>query len=145
MGVTFHFVDSNWLLQQRILNFCNVPSPHSSVVIADALRETFNDWGIMRKVFSIIVDNAAANGAAIEILRDDFRLKGIILPVRGLFFHVRCCAHITNFLVQAGLLEIGDIIDFVRQMIKYRVASEKQLKVLSRPTRAFGELVSRVK
>ena len=78
-------MDSNWLLQKRILNFCNVPPPHSGVVIADALRETFNDLGIMRKVFSITVDNAAANGATIEILRDSFRLKGIILPVGGFF------------------------------------------------------------
>ena len=37
----------------------------------------------MRKVFSITVDNASANGAAIEILRDDFQLKGIILLVGG--------------------------------------------------------------
>jgi hypothetical protein len=87
--VTCHFVDSNWLLQKRILNFCNVPSPHSGVVIAGALRETFNDWGIMRKVFTITVDNASANGSAIEILRDDFRLKGIVLPVGELLFHVR--------------------------------------------------------
>ena len=85
MVVTCHFVDSNWLLQQRILNFCNVPSPHSSVVIVDALRETFNDWGIMRKVFSIIIDNAATNGAAIKILRDDFQLKVLFCLLGGFF------------------------------------------------------------
>jgi hypothetical protein len=33
MVVACHFVDSNWLLQKRILNFCNVPLPHSGVVI----------------------------------------------------------------------------------------------------------------
>jgi hypothetical protein len=68
MVVTCHFVDCNWLLQKRILNFCNVPPPHSGVVIADALRDTFNDWGIMRKVFTITVDNASANGVAPQIL-----------------------------------------------------------------------------
>jgi hypothetical protein len=128
--VTCHFMDSNWLLQKRILNFCNVPPSYSGVVIADALRDTFNDWGIMRKVFTINVDNASANGAAIDILRDDFWLKGIFLPVGGLLFHVRCCAHITNLLVQVGLSKIGDIIDSVRQGIKYIVASERWLKVL---------------
>jgi hypothetical protein len=43
MVVTCHFMDSNWLLQKRILNFCTVPPPHSGVVIAGALRDTFND------------------------------------------------------------------------------------------------------
>jgi hypothetical protein len=131
MVVTCHFMDSNWLLQKRILNFCNVSPPHLGVVIADALRDTFNDWGIMRKVFSITVDNESANGAAIDILRDDFRLKGIFLPVRGLLFYVRCCAYITNMLVQAGLSEIGDIIYSIRRGIKYIVASERWLKVFS--------------
>jgi hypothetical protein len=108
-----------------------MPPPHSGVVIADALRDTFNDWGIMRKVFTINVDNASANGADIDILRDNFRLKGIFLLVGGFLFHVRCCAHITNLLVQVKLSEIGDIIDSVRQGIKYIVASERRLKVFS--------------
>jgi hypothetical protein len=46
-------------------------------------------------------------------------------------FYVRCCAHITNLLVQTGLSEIGDIIDSVRHEIKYIVASERRLKVFS--------------
>ncbi|XP_059429198.1 zinc finger BED domain-containing protein RICESLEEPER 2-like [Corylus avellana] len=130
MVVTCHFVDSNWLLQKRILNFCNVPPPHSGVVIAEALRNSFIEWGILDKVLTITVDNASANSAAIDILRDDFELRGS-LPIGGLMFHVRCCAHITNLLVQAGLSEIGDIIDSVRQGIKYIVASERRLNAFS--------------
>jgi hypothetical protein len=85
----------------------------------------------MRKVFSITVDNASANNAAIEILRDEFRLKGIFLPVGRLLFHVRCCAHITNLLMQVELSKIGDIIDSVRQGIKYIVAFERRLNMFS--------------
>jgi hypothetical protein len=83
MVVTCHFVDSNWLLQKRILNFCNVPLLYSGVVIADALKNTFNDWGIMRKIFTITVDNTSATGTAIDILRDDFRFKMYFLACWG--------------------------------------------------------------
>ncbi|XP_059436467.1 zinc finger BED domain-containing protein RICESLEEPER 2-like [Corylus avellana] len=130
MVVTCHFVDSNWLLQKRILNFCNVPPPHSGVVIVEALRNSFIEWGILDKVFTIIVDNASANAAAIDILRDDSELRGN-LPIGGLMFHVRCYAHITNLLVQARFSKIGDIIDSVRQGIKYIVASERRLNIFS--------------
>ncbi|XP_059429199.1 zinc finger BED domain-containing protein RICESLEEPER 2-like [Corylus avellana] len=130
MVVTCYFVDSNWLFQKRILNFCNVPPPHSSVVIVEALRDNFIEWGILDKVFIIIVDNVSANVAAIDILRDDFELRGS-LPTGGLMFHVRCCAHITNLLVQVGLSEIRDITDSVRQGIKYIVASERRLNAFS--------------
>ncbi|XP_062170992.1 zinc finger BED domain-containing protein RICESLEEPER 1-like [Alnus glutinosa] len=123
MVVTCHFVDSDWFLQKRVLNFCNVPPPHSGVVIAEELRKCFGDWGIEDKVFIITVDNAKANDTTIRILKDDFELREV-LPIGGRLFHVRCCAHITNLLVQVGLAKIGDIVDSVREGIKYIVASE---------------------
>ena len=66
MMVTCHFVDSTWWLQKRILNFCNLPHPHSSVVITNALRNCFSDWGIEDKIQTITVDNASVNGFAIK-------------------------------------------------------------------------------
>jgi hypothetical protein len=58
MIVTCHFVDSDCFLQKRVLNFCNVPHPHSGVVIVDALQKCFGDWVIEDKVFTTTVDNA---------------------------------------------------------------------------------------
>jgi hypothetical protein len=87
MVVTCHFVDSNWFLQKRVLNFCNVLPPHSGFIIADALRKCFGDWGIEDKVFTITVNNAKANDIAIRILKDDFELRKV-LPIGGRLFHV---------------------------------------------------------
>ena len=49
--------------------------------------------------------------------------------VGGRLFHVRCCAHITNLLVQSRLAEIKDIIDDIRQGIKYIVAAESRMNI----------------
>jgi hypothetical protein len=121
MVVTCHYVDSYWFLQKRILNFFNAP-PHNGVVIADALRKCFIELGIEDEILTITVDNARANDSSIRIIKDDFELRNE-LDVGGRLFHVRCCAHVTNLLVQAGLAEIGDTVDSVRQGIKYVVAS----------------------
>ncbi|GLT53071.1 hypothetical protein SLA2020_263670 [Shorea laevis] len=130
MVVTCHFVDSDWFLQKRILNFCYVPPPHSGVVISDALRKSFVEWGIEDKIFTITADNARPNNVAIRILKDEFELRGV-LPIKGQLFHVRCCAHVTNLLVQVGIAEISVIIDLVRQGIKYLVASEGRFREFS--------------
>ncbi|XP_062144804.1 zinc finger BED domain-containing protein RICESLEEPER 2-like [Alnus glutinosa] len=119
--------NSDWRLNRRVLNFCNIPPPHSRLLIADALHKCFRDWGIESKVCSITVDNAKANDVVLRHLRDVFNMRKSLV-VGGKLFHVCCCAHITNLMVQDGLGEIGDIVDYVRDGIKFLVAYEGRLK-----------------
>ncbi|XP_071906538.1 zinc finger BED domain-containing protein RICESLEEPER 2-like [Coffea arabica] len=126
MVVTGHFVDSDWVLQKRVLNFCNVPPPHTGVIIADALSKCFLEWGIENKVSTITVDNASYNDVCIRRVKEDFSLRKR-LSIGGKIFHVRCCAHILNLLVQDGLNQIVDVIDVVREGIKYLKNSESRL------------------
>ncbi|KAF2285703.1 hypothetical protein GH714_007291 [Hevea brasiliensis] len=66
MVVTAHFVDSNWNLQKRTLNFCDVPPPHIGVVICDVLQKCLAEWEIEDKIWIVFVDNAAYNDATIK-------------------------------------------------------------------------------
>ncbi|KAG2674671.1 hypothetical protein I3760_13G148200 [Carya illinoinensis] len=85
MVITCHFVDPDWHLQKRVLNFCNVPSPHSKVIIDDALQKCFTDWEIENKMSTIIVNNARYNNVALRVLKNVFSLKKK-LSIGGSFF-----------------------------------------------------------
>ncbi|XP_038719302.1 zinc finger BED domain-containing protein RICESLEEPER 2-like isoform X2 [Tripterygium wilfordii] len=123
MVVTGHFVDANWKLQKRVLNFVNIPPPRGGVDIADALFKCMTEWGIENKVYSLSVDNASYNDVAIRTLKNTFlRNKKLILD--GKLFHVRCCAHILNLLVQDGIAAIDDVIYNVRESVKFLKNSE---------------------
>ena len=137
MVVTSHFIDSNWKLQKRVLNFCDIPPPHSGVAICDALSKCLVDWEIEDKVWTVTVDNASYNDVAVRMLKDNLPYKNQ-LPLSGKLFHVRCCAHILNLLVQDGLSEIGEIIKNVRESIKYVIQSESRLNI-------FGDIVKQLK
>ncbi|KAF2322256.1 hypothetical protein GH714_009548 [Hevea brasiliensis] len=91
------------------LNFCDVPPPHTGVVICDVLQKCLVEWEIEDKVWTVFVDNAEYNDAAIRMLNDNLAYKNS-LALNGKLFHVRCCAHILKLLVQDGLSEIEDII-----------------------------------
>ncbi|KAK1368115.1 zinc finger BED domain-containing protein RICESLEEPER 2-like [Heracleum sosnowskyi] len=67
MVVTSHWIDSEWKLNMRVLNFCNVPPPHSGYIIAEALSRCFSEWEIDEKIGTIVVDNAKANDVALRI------------------------------------------------------------------------------
>ncbi|KAI3446774.1 hypothetical protein Pfo_003439 [Paulownia fortunei] len=130
MVVTCHYVDSSWNLQKRNLNFCDIPPPHIGVVICDVLHKCLVEWGIENKVWTVTVDNAAYNDVVVRMLKDNLSYKNN-LPLSGKLFHVRCCAHILNILVQDGLSEIQDVIFNVRETVKHIAVSEIRINMFS--------------
>ncbi|XP_010277695.1 PREDICTED: zinc finger BED domain-containing protein RICESLEEPER 2-like [Nelumbo nucifera] len=118
MVITGHFVDANWRLQKRVFNFVHVSRPRRGVDIADAIYKCLKEWDLENKVFTVSVDNASYNDSCLRFLREIFSRNKKLLCDEKLF-HVRCCAHILNLLVQDGLGEIGHIIENVHESVKY--------------------------
>ncbi|XP_058733902.1 zinc finger BED domain-containing protein RICESLEEPER 1-like [Vicia villosa] len=114
-------------LHKRVLSFKNVPPPHSGEVLCRELIKVMDDWGIRDKVASIFVDNASANDNCIARLKRDYSGRRN-LPLGGKLFHVRCCAHILNLLVQDGLDMIKVSVDKIRNGVKYLLNSETRCK-----------------
>ncbi|KAD4180001.1 hypothetical protein E3N88_28592 [Mikania micrantha] len=132
MVVTCHFVDSDFKLHKCILNFVDIPPPYSGVRIYDCLFKCLKEWKIETKVSTLTVDNARTNDVVALKLKENLNLQKN-LAINGSLFHVRCCAHILNLLVQDGLLQIKDIIHNVRESVKHVTASPGRLHL-------FGEL-----
>ncbi|XP_074346882.1 zinc finger BED domain-containing protein RICESLEEPER 2-like [Apium graveolens] len=125
MVVTGHWIDSDWNLNMRVLNFCNVPPPHTGFIISEALFKCLNELGIIDKIGTLTVDNVAANDVALRYLKQTFSFRRV-LSIEGKMFHARCCAHILNLCVQDGLEPTKEIVDKVRDGVKYIAASESR-------------------
>ncbi|KAK3193232.1 hypothetical protein Dsin_024542 [Dipteronia sinensis] len=105
--LTTYFLDGNWVLQKKVLNFCIMLPPHDGVPLAHKIYTLLCEWGIEKKIFSITLDNASSNKSFIDILKTQLNLKKA--PVSdGDFLHICCCAHIVNLIVQDGLKEIDE-------------------------------------
>ncbi|XP_039119018.1 zinc finger BED domain-containing protein RICESLEEPER 2-like [Dioscorea cayenensis subsp. rotundata] len=130
MIVTGHFVDIDWKLQKRVLNFVHLTPPLRGIDIADAIYKCCKEWGIEGKVFTISVDNASKNDVAIRNLKDTFaRHKKLLCG--GRMFHVRCTAHILNIMVQFGLSKIESVIENIRDSVVHIKQSEERLIMFS--------------
>ncbi|KAG2685331.1 hypothetical protein I3760_10G120700 [Carya illinoinensis] len=116
MCLTAHFIDSNWKLHKRILNFCMIPN-HKGETIGKCVDSCLQDWGI-KKIFTVTVDNASSNDVAIEYLR----------KFEGKYIHIRCCAHIMNLIVNDGLRDCDDSITRVRNAVRYVRSSPARME-----------------
>ncbi|XP_042030043.1 zinc finger BED domain-containing protein RICESLEEPER 2-like [Salvia splendens] len=124
--LTAHFVDEECKLNSKILAFCSMPPPHSAPELAQKISDILMDWKIDRKIFSLTLDTAAANNVMVKLLKTRLQLQNSLL-CNGEYFHVRCCAHILNLIVQEGLKVSSDALDKVRASIKYVKASEARM------------------
>ena len=87
MVLIAHFVDSDWKLQKKVLNFVDVPPAHYGLAVYDTLYKCLQEWGIEGKVSTITMDNAAYNDLAMKMLQDSLSFHKIF-PLKGQLFHV---------------------------------------------------------
>lgn len=138
MVITGHWIDSSWKLNKRVLNFFHIPPPRGGPQISDTLLKCARQWGIENKVFTVSVDNASANDAAIKYMKEDFLRINKKLVCGGKLFHVRCCAHILNLIAQDGLNEIKGIVHVIRQSVDFIRRTDARLI-------QFAEIVKQLK
>ncbi|KAM1519537.1 hypothetical protein ACFX1Z_022324 [Malus domestica] len=123
--VTAHFMDSEWKLHKRIINFIKITG-HKGDDIGKVLEMCLNQWGI-EKIFSITVDNASANDVAIDYMKK--RLHEMNYPlIDGKYLHMRCACHILNLVVKSGLKELTKSVKGIRNCVKYIHSSPARLE-----------------
>ncbi|KAH1081637.1 hypothetical protein J1N35_021398 [Gossypium stocksii] len=112
--ITAHFIDNDWKLNKKILNFCPI-SNHKGESIGMVIEKCLLNWGI-DKLFTVIVDNASSNDVAIGYLRKKFNPRGGLVQ-NGKYLHMRCMAHIVNLIVVEGLKEMNISVERVRGLL----------------------------
>ena len=136
MCLTCHFVDDNWKLHKKILNFCIVDN-HKGKTIGKMVESCLEDWNI-EDIFTLTVNNASSNDIIIDYLKEATKMwKSTVLGNE--FLHVRCCAHILNLI---GLKQHNKSIDRVRDAIRYVKAFPNRLQIFKSVWRVKIELKS---
>ncbi|KAL1161664.1 hypothetical protein V6Z11_A07G151000 [Gossypium hirsutum] len=110
--ITAHFIDNDWKLNKKILNFCPISS-HKGESIG--------------MLFTITVDNASSNDVAIGYLRKKFNFRGGLVQ-NGKYLHMRCMAHFVNLIVVEGLKEMNKSVECVRGAFRYVRQSPARLQ-----------------
>ncbi|KAK9902314.1 hypothetical protein M0R45_001735 [Rubus argutus] len=122
--LTAHFMDSNWTLHKRIINFCTITS-HKGDAIGRVVDQCLRSWEIT-KVFTITMDNASANDVAVTYMKRRLNTCKTLM-FGGEFLHLRCACHIINLIVKDGIKELEDGIAAIWNCVKYIRSSSQRL------------------
>uniref|UniRef100_J3KUK2 BED-type domain-containing protein n=1 Tax=Oryza brachyantha TaxID=4533 RepID=J3KUK2_ORYBR len=118
MAVVTHYIDRNWSMQCRVLNFMELDPPHTGNVIGQDIFECLAEWKIEGKIITITLDNASNNDVALQNLKA--KLSATRLSVfNAIYFHVCCCAHIINLIVNDGRQPLAPLTKNIRDTVKY--------------------------
>ncbi|CAL2270864.1 unnamed protein product [Prunus armeniaca] len=126
MVLTVHFVDSDYKMHKRILNFCVIDS-HKWESIGKLLENCLIDWG-HEKILTITANNAAANTKAIDYVRKKINgWKDSNSVLGGVHMHMRCNAHKINLIVKEGLKKLESSIVAICIAVKFVRSSPSRL------------------
>ena len=135
MCLTCHFIDNDWKLHKRILNFCIVDD-HKGETIGRKIELSLRAWGI-DSISTLIVDNASSNSGTIKFLETVTKdWKRTILDHK--FLHIRCCAHILNLIVGDGLKERESSIAKVHEVVRYVKSSPNRFQIFKDFVKTLG-------
>jgi len=116
-----------------------MPPLHTGFELFKKIYEFLQDWGLEKKIFSITLDNAFTNDVLQNTLRSQILLQNCLI-CGGKFFHVRCCAHILNLIVQEGLKVLGEALNQIINNIKYVRSSESRMVKFKQCLEKFSDI-----
>ncbi|KAL5539054.1 hypothetical protein UlMin_042932 [Ulmus minor] len=143
MAITAHFIDESWVLEDQIMRFMYMPSPHDAENLGDALMECLLDWNIEPKLLTLTLDNCSTNDAMVNVMLD--KLDKSLLLVNGKLLHMRCAAHILNLIVKEGLENLfGSGVERIRESIAFWTTTPKWLEKFEESVRHLNISCSKV-
>ena len=129
MSLTVHWINDQWKLERKVLNFCFV-SDHAGDTLGRKVEECLLDWDI-GQIFSLTLDNASSNTSAVEYLKT-FTKDWDSTISNNEFLHVRCCAHIVNLVVRAGWETTNASVARIRTAVLFAKSSPGRLGLFKR-------------
>ena len=107
LGITAHWIDSEWILRDKVLSLRDLPKGHDGESMAEIVKDVLEEFGLTSKICGVTTDNASSNGRMMRAL-------ATLMPCIDAKMQVPCTCHIINLVVQAGMvnLRVRTVVEF---------------------------------
>ncbi|CAI2184638.1 16175_t:CDS:2, partial [Funneliformis geosporum] len=115
IGITIHWMAPDFKINQALLTIANFQYPYSGDNIEDYLRNEFQKWELMSKLFEGTTDNDFSMIKAMRQLETNL---------------IRCVAHTMQLAIKDGLKNIKNLIDIAKKLNNFISSRDKYRNLL---------------
>ncbi|XP_047342445.1 zinc finger BED domain-containing protein RICESLEEPER 1-like [Impatiens glandulifera] len=137
LSLIAHFIDYDWQLKRKLLDFIPVDPSHTEETLAENVMNSLMSWDIDRKLFSMTFDMDSTSNNVVNQIRERFCQNRFLL-CEGHLFDIRCTANIIKLMVQDALEGLDDITRKIRESIHYVRSSQTTQEKFSELVQALG-------
>ncbi|XP_040987029.1 zinc finger BED domain-containing protein RICESLEEPER 1-like isoform X1 [Juglans microcarpa x Juglans regia] len=121
--LTAHYIDEDWKLQKKILNFVTLDSSHTEDMLPEVINKCVMDWDVDHKLFALTFDDCSTDDEIVLRLKEQISHKRPLLS-NGQLFGVRSAAHVINLIVLEAMEALREVIQKIRASVKYVRSSQ---------------------
>lgn len=114
VSLTANYIDDQWKLQKKILNFLTLDPSQTEDAISDLIIKCLIDWDVDRKIFSLTLDDFSCHNN----IKEWFSQNRPVLK-NGEFFDIRCSLHLIKSLMNDTMESLKPVSEKVRESVRY--------------------------
>lgn len=121
--LTAHYIDDDWKLHRKILNFVTLDSSHTRDMLSEVIIKCLMSWEIEFKLFAMTFDDCSTDDDIVVRIKDRISQSRPHLSNSQLF-DVRSAAHVLNLIVQDAIEAFRGVIQKIQGSIRYVKTSQ---------------------
>ncbi|XP_071725945.1 zinc finger BED domain-containing protein RICESLEEPER 1-like [Rutidosis leptorrhynchoides] len=118
LSLTANYIDDNWKLQRKILNFLTLDSSQTEDALSDLVIKCLMDWDVDRKLFSMTLDDCFSYDD-ISSRTKNWLSQNRPLLKNGELFDMRCASHLVLSLLQDSIESLKEVFEKIRESVRY--------------------------
>jgi hypothetical protein len=119
-----HYIDEKWTLQKNILNFLTLDTSYTEDLLPEVIIKCLDEWDIDCKLFALTLDDCSVDDDITIRIKERVSEKRPFLSTRQIL-DVRSAAHLLISIVQDVMDALHDVIQKIRESIRYIKSSQE--------------------
>ncbi|XP_076896429.1 zinc finger BED domain-containing protein RICESLEEPER 1-like [Bidens hawaiensis] len=118
LSLNANYIDDNWKLQRKLLNFLTLDSSQTEDVLADLVIKCLIDWDVHQKLSSLTLDDCFRYNDLSTIIETRLSQNRPTLK-NGDLFDIRCASHLVKSLLQDSVESLKPVTEKIRESVRF--------------------------